>query len=137
MRYRRPQNAPHILCSYLISWIQPDDGQLVAETCSWYLMYHLLLIQLCSDCMSTTYVMNLWGKYFNCGWGPVVMATIISWFAAVRHDTYQCSLSFWDTPRISNSIRTDTFNPLTPNDHYRCRTAPLTSKRCILYIQQI
>ena len=25
-------------------------------------------------------------------------------------------------------------NPLTPNDHYRDRTAPLTSKRCILYI---
>ena len=25
-------------------------------------------------------------------------------------------------------------NPLTPNDHYRCRTAPLTSKCCILYI---
>ena len=25
-------------------------------------------------------------------------------------------------------------NPLTPNDHYRRRTAPLTSKRCILYI---
>ena len=28
-------------------------------------------------------------------------------------------------------------NPLTPNDHYSGRTAPLTSKRCILYIQQI
>jgi len=26
------------------------------------------------------------------------------------------------------------FNPLTPNDHYSCRTAQLTSKRCILYI---
>ena len=26
------------------------------------------------------------------------------------------------------------FNPLTPNDKYRGRTAPLTSKRCILYI---
>jgi len=26
------------------------------------------------------------------------------------------------------------FNPLTPNDHYRGRTAPLTSKSCILYI---
>jgi hypothetical protein len=26
------------------------------------------------------------------------------------------------------------FNPLTPNDQYRGRTAPLTSKRCILYI---
>jgi len=27
-----------------------------------------------------------------------------------------------------------TVNPLTPNDHYSGRTAPLTSKRCILYI---
>ena len=26
------------------------------------------------------------------------------------------------------------FNPLTPNDQYSGRTAPLTSKRCILYI---
>ena len=26
------------------------------------------------------------------------------------------------------------FNPLTPNDPYRGRTAPLISKRCILYI---
>jgi len=26
------------------------------------------------------------------------------------------------------------FNPLTPNDHYSGRTAPLTSKRCILCI---
>jgi len=25
-------------------------------------------------------------------------------------------------------------NPLTPNDHYSGRTAPLISKRCILYI---
>ena len=25
-------------------------------------------------------------------------------------------------------------NLLTPNDHYSGRTAPLTSKRCILYI---
>jgi len=32
-----------------------------------------------------------------------------------------------------NSITT-VLNPLTPNDHYRGRTAPLTSKRCILYI---
>jgi len=27
-----------------------------------------------------------------------------------------------------------TLNPLTPNDHYSGRTAPLASKRCILYI---
>jgi len=25
-------------------------------------------------------------------------------------------------------------NPLTPNDHYSGHAAPLTSKRCILYI---
>jgi hypothetical protein len=28
-------------------------------------------------------------------------------------------------------------NPLTPNYHYRGRTAPLTSKSCILYIYSI
>ena len=28
-------------------------------------------------------------------------------------------------------------NPLTPNDPYRCRKAPLTFKRCILYIYSI
>ena len=28
----------------------------------------------------------------------------------------------------------DLINPLMPNDHYSRRTAPLTSKRCILYI---
>jgi len=28
----------------------------------------------------------------------------------------------------------DTFNPSTPNNHYSWRTAPLISKRCILYI---
>ena len=31
-------------------------------------------------------------------------------------------------------IRTVLFNPLKPNDSYMCRTAPLTSRRCILYI---
>jgi len=31
-------------------------------------------------------------------------------------------------------IRFSSFNPLTPNDPYSDRTAPLTSKRCILYI---
>jgi len=29
---------------------------------------------------------------------------------------------------------THNINPLTPNDYYSGRTAPLTSKRCILYI---
>ena len=34
---------------------------------------------------------------------------------------------------LDRFIRT-LFNPLTPNDDYSGRTAPLTSKRCILYI---
>ena len=33
----------------------------------------------------------------------------------------------------SGAIQTD-INRLTPNDPYMSRTAPLTSKRCILYI---
>ena len=28
----------------------------------------------------------------------------------------------------------ENISPLKPNDSYRCRTAPLTSKRCISYI---
>ena len=31
-------------------------------------------------------------------------------------------------------VLTSALNPLTPNDHYNGRTAPLTSKLCILYI---
>jgi len=35
---------------------------------------------------------------------------------------------------FSYEICLQQFNPLTPNDHYSGRTAPLTSKRYILYI---
>ena len=40
--------------------------------------------------------------------------------------TYKC------IPLTQTEVRS--FNPLTPNDHYSGRTAPLTTKRCILYI---
>ena len=33
-----------------------------------------------------------------------------------------------------SAIKVAVLNPLTPNNPYRSRTAPLTSKRCILYI---
>jgi len=36
----------------------------------------------------------------------------------------------FDTQRANTNV----MNPLTPNDPYSGRTAPLTSKRCILYI---
>jgi len=35
---------------------------------------------------------------------------------------------------FSNYCVAGALNPLTPNDPYSGRTAPLTSKRCILYI---
>jgi hypothetical protein len=35
---------------------------------------------------------------------------------------------------IMNSLKVAKINRLTPNDLYMSRTAPLTSKRCILYI---
>jgi len=35
---------------------------------------------------------------------------------------------------IVNLLTPIYINPLTPNDSYRCRTATLSSKRCILYI---
>ena len=34
----------------------------------------------------------------------------------------------------NGTVQADVFNPLTPNDPYGGRTAPLTSKRFILYI---
>jgi len=45
-----------------------------------------------------------------------------------------CSVTGCGKSFISPSNLTDHLNPLTPNDPYRRRTAPLTSKRCILYI---
>ena len=46
---------------------------------------------------------------------------------------------FHIVPRVKINRATNHFlmrliNPLTPNDHYIGRTAPLTSKHCILYI---
>ena len=46
-----------------------------------------------------------------------------------------CTLDLAVISMYSHSVDPYVFiNPLTPNDPYRGRTAPLTSKRCILYI---
>ena len=45
-------------------------------------------------------------------------------------DPYLHSGEDKSSPHLCNH----SFNPLTPNDPYSGRTAPLTSKRCILYI---
>ena len=48
-----------------------------------------------------------------------------------------CVQPSWPRTACASGLQAGTkqeFNPLTPNDHYSGRTAPLTSKRCILYI---
>ena len=45
-----------------------------------------------------------------------------------------CLLSLHPSQNRKPSLAGTSFNPLTPNDHYSRRTAPLTSKHCILYI---
>ena len=37
------------------------------------------------------------------------------------------------SPTVDRHDKCNKINPLTPNDPYKGRTAPLTSKRCILY----
>ena len=37
-------------------------------------------------------------------------------------------------PSCAVVMKSGNLNPWMPNDHYSGRTAPLTSKRCILYI---
>ena len=46
---------------------------------------------------------------------------------------YALFMPVWVAPR-NIAARDGVINPLTPNDHYSGCTAPLTSKRCILYI---
>ena len=45
----------------------------------------------------------------------------------------QPPFSHYYTKETNTCARSD-INPLTPNDHYSGRAAPLTSKRCILFI---
>ena len=45
-----------------------------------------------------------------------------------QHEKYNLA------PIFISAIKTPLLNPSTPNDDYSGRTAPLTSKRCILYI---
>jgi len=51
---------------------------------------------------------------------------------SVFSTTFVCNVSL--SKENSERHFTVMLNPLTPNDHYSGRTAPLTSKRCILYI---
>ena len=55
-----------------------------------------------------------------------------------NHSAFRHSLDIWQGMKQHRLLKTalyiSRFNPLTPNNLYMSHTAPLTSKRCILYI---
>jgi hypothetical protein len=51
------------------------------------------------------------------------------------HENYRYSENYLKLP--GQNIDCFNINPLTPNGHYSGRTAPLTSRRCILNIYSI
>ena len=59
----------------------------------------------------------------------ITMVTIVTNVPMVATDLLVTTVTSISMVRMSTMV-----NPLTPNDPYRGRTAPLTSKRCILYI---
>ena len=61
----------------------------------------------------------------------VAYAAFSAYFCFLNYKKFNLTkASVMQPVRVLKSV----FNPLTPNDHYSGRTAPLTSKRCILYI---
>jgi len=76
-------------------------------------------------------------QYGTCFMSPVCIRRIWRWlldiwiiYGSLGYPIHDCTDGRDDVH--SNATSTD-INPLTPNDHYSGRTAPLTSKRCILY----
>ena len=69
----------------------------------------------------------------NCGIWYVMFRVL------VEHNVHKVQLKrprdLWSLRNLLSFIVL--INRLTPDDPYMGRTAPLTSKRCILYIQQI
>jgi len=53
---------------------------------------------------------------------------------AAADRNYKWQFAIADCQTYTSKVSIALFNPLTPNDLYKCRTAQLTSRRCILYI---
>ena len=64
--------------------------------------------------------------------GTLIRSTLI--ISRVRFDSLGTTALKGPNVAGLNQNEYRAFNPLTPNDLYIRRTAPLTSKRCILYI---
>ena len=79
---------------------------------------------------------------YNCGSWRVLQTYLYNWSESLtttwRWPTYRAETCSCCIPPVildANIVMFDLrINPLTPNDPYSGRTAPLNSKRCILYV---
>jgi hypothetical protein len=92
-----------------------------------------------SDTVTSAYITccifwhRVWGCCQRCLGFMLIL--VLLWVRCVEAVTGRpcCGIEL-PTVYISLAFWKKNINPLTPNDHYTGRTAPLTSKRCILYI---
>jgi len=80
-------------------------------------------------CVTRVNCLRLYSEAVTIWAGTLINLTSGSWFSSVWPGKFQNIISSRPLQLPSKS-----FNPLTPNENYRGRTAPLTSKRCIWYI---
>jgi hypothetical protein len=86
--------------------------------------------------INITSVKLYYWHYSGDRWSQTFSLRAARWPALVyilEDRTTRCSRATCASDTEAGCPRTQ-LNPLTPNDPYRDRTAPLTSKRCILYI---
>jgi len=65
--------------------------------------------------------------------GFELIITLVQFYILPSDTTSLLNITSHDT-HFGCPKQSSDFNPLTPNDHYSGRTAPLTSKRFIVYI---
>jgi len=83
-------------------------------------------------CVLYIYSTNIGTEYFKHGiYSPLFSLQNAVCFIIL---TYLVPVLFTFYIQSVLKLKISWVNPLTPNDHYSGRTAPLTSKRCILYI---
>ena len=81
------------------------------------------------DCSSTLSLTSALGGGAGQHHAPAALAQGMTWYPLCRRLGWAPGPAWTGISQVQSLL-----NLLTPNDHYRGRTAPLTSKRCILYI---
>ena len=89
-----------------------------------------------------TFELLKWGQLslIGCEYGrnkPAILSSALLTYLAfgtIKMMHGPTNIRFQDSVQKYNTLIKTAINPLAPNDPYIGRTAPLTSKRCILYI---